>query len=314
MNNPAPALFWTLIKDGFYRATAADGTRWGILQHTMPWDRQNTTGNPNMAEYWWVHELTADGTLHDDPDIWNTCRRVGNASPRWANLHRHPETLRYADALAAGWSYAPGRRVPGSSEEVMHRHGMYLPLSTLIGQPILIAPDVALSLAVQCEDLETRRGKVRALASNARDTDQPLDPDAVLAALGYPAAEGRRRDPVVWITAENAYAGAPDLDSELQWAIQYLVDAGTLNPADREFWLRKAAALDRLALRDNDGTLYGDADDRATAAARRLIEIDHTSKSGYSGERYGPDHSETQANPRGYLRQEYAAWRARTHS
>ncbi|MCD9144353.1 hypothetical protein [Streptomyces albireticuli] len=189
MNNLAPALFWTFTKKGFYRTTAADGLRWAIVQHSIPWSRQNTTGNPNMSRYWWVHPLTADGTLHDDPDIWNTCQRVGNASPRWTNLHRHPEALRYADALAAGWSYAPGWRVPGSSEEVMQRQGQYRPLSTLIGQPTLIAPDIALSLAIQCDALEARRGKVRSLASNARNTNQPLDPDAVLAALGYPTGQ-----------------------------------------------------------------------------------------------------------------------------
>ncbi|MFF8261166.1 hypothetical protein [Streptomyces virginiae] len=92
---------------------------------------------------------------------------------------------------------------------------------------------------------------------------------------------------------EAAYATAPSVISEIGWTVRGARDClrGT---NVREFWLRKAALLDRIALTDDD-PVSGDAATCATEAARRLIEIDHAD---------GP----RTADPRGYVRQEYALW------
>ncbi|MBB5117793.1 hypothetical protein AF335_04540 [Streptomyces eurocidicus] len=123
-----------------------------------------------------------------------------------------------------------------------------------------------------------------------------------------PPTVGNRPEPAPWITPEDAYAMAPEVGSEIGWTTEYLVRTGVLHPVSREFWLRKAAVLDRLALSDPDGARYGDADELAADAARRLIEIDRTGDGNHSGDPYWPEHPDTWTHPRGYLRQEYAAW------
>ncbi|MFI7352356.1 hypothetical protein ACIBTP_00230 [Streptomyces avidinii] len=92
---------------------------------------------------------------------------------------------------------------------------------------------------------------------------------------------------------EAAYATAPSIISEIGWTVR-----GARNCLHgirvREFWLRKAALLDRIALTDDD-PVSGDAATCATEAARRLMEIDHAE-------------SPRTTDPRGYVRQEYALW------
>ncbi|MBZ9598112.1 hypothetical protein K7B06_23885 [Streptomyces erythrochromogenes] len=92
---------------------------------------------------------------------------------------------------------------------------------------------------------------------------------------------------------EAAYATAPSIISEIGWTVRGARDclSGT---RVREFWLRKAALLDRIALTDDD-PVSGDAATCATEAALRLIEIDHAD-------------SPHTTDPRGYVRQEYALW------
>ncbi|MEU7725190.1 hypothetical protein AB0B78_08070 [Streptomyces sp. NPDC040724] len=97
---------------------------------------------------------------------------------------------------------------------------------------------------------------------------------------------------------EAVYATAPSIISEIGWTFRGARDC--LHGIQvREFWLRKAALLDRIALTD-DNPEGGDAATLAVAAARRLMEIDHA------------DDPRT-ADPRGYVRQEYALWLHRHH-
>ncbi|MCX4778685.1 hypothetical protein [Streptomyces sp. NBC_01264] len=92
---------------------------------------------------------------------------------------------------------------------------------------------------------------------------------------------------------EAAYATAPSVISEIGWTVRGARDCrGGIRV--REFWLRKAALLDRIALTDDD-PVSGDAATCATEAALRLIEIDRAD---------GP----RTADPRGYVRQEYTLW------
>lgn len=79
---------------------------------------------------------------------------------------------------------------------------------------------------------------------------------------------------------------------------------------DREFWLRKAALLDRLALDDEQAGIYADATEVAVNAGRRLLDIDREGPGPFGlGEGpYTPLHPDSAAEPRGYVRQEYAIW------
>ncbi|MFJ9373789.1 hypothetical protein [Streptomyces sp. NPDC101455] len=115
--------------------------------------------------------------------------------------------------------------------------------------------------------------------------------------------------PEPWTTPEDAYTLAPGTVREIAWTARTAreVSSGTV-PA-REFWLRKAALLDRIALQDDTGGSHGEACEVATEAARRLVEFDRgDSNSSHHGTPYRPDHPASTADPRGYVRQEYAAW------
>ncbi|WP_445269041.1 hypothetical protein [Streptomyces sp. DSM 41634] len=117
------------------------------------------------------------------------------------------------------------------------------------------------------------------------------------------------QQPSHWPTPEAAYATAPNIISEIGWTARGARDCLHGFHA-REFWLRKAALLDRIALSDDD-RVNGDAATLAVAAARRLMEVDHAaglSPSGYANGRHAPDHPDSIREPRGYVRQEYALW------
>ncbi|MFI2350370.1 hypothetical protein ACH492_25640 [Streptomyces sp. NPDC019443] len=130
---------------------------------------------------------------------------------------------------------------------------------------------------------------------------------SALAPLGYDAT-GRQPAPVPrWPAPETAYALAPNITSELGWTDYDSVGRPTGALLGRELWLRKAAVLDRVALAE-DQDQSGDAVELATEAARRLIEFDRAGEDQYAGVPHGPDHPDTKANPRAYVRQEYAAW------
>ncbi|MEV7422846.1 hypothetical protein [Streptomyces sp. NPDC091212] len=131
-------LIWTR-EDGWYTATDAEGTAWSIDRHPTVPTRQNTSGNPDWREKWWLHPLT-----DEDPETHETCLIVTSAP--WNALHRHPEVLRYADVLVAGWRDACWRIPNGTatSEQVMIRGEERAPLSALLGTPILVPPELLL--------------------------------------------------------------------------------------------------------------------------------------------------------------------------
>ncbi|MCX4587059.1 hypothetical protein [Streptomyces sp. NBC_01481] len=96
-----------------------------------------------------------------------------------------------------------------------------------------------------------------------------------------------------WPSPETAYATAPCISIEIGWTAYHAVGRPTGALLGREFWLRKAAVLDRIALGDQAGEGFGDACEAATEAARHLLDIDR---------------AEGIADPRGYVRQQYAQW------
>ncbi|MFL4905594.1 hypothetical protein ACJ6WF_21090 [Streptomyces sp. MMS24-I2-30] len=106
---------------------------------------------------------------------------------------------------------------------------------------------------------------------------------------------------------DGAYAGAPTIAQELC----LLAEASGSNPSDvsrdREFRLRKAALLDRVALQEHahgDVRVAADADEAAAVAAEWLIEHDIRHR-GLS--RRGRDLVLTE-DYRDYVRTEYLAW------
>jgi hypothetical protein len=96
-----------------------------------------------------------------------------------------------------------------------------------------------------------------------------------------------------WPTPEEAYATAPTIVCEIAWTAavaRTVAKSRSGDAADRDFWLRKAAVLDRIALQ---GTTGDDAGDVATNAAQRLMDMDDAS---------------VICDPRHYVRQQYAHW------
>ncbi|MEV7566352.1 hypothetical protein [Streptomyces tanashiensis] len=97
---------------------------------------------------------------------------------------------------------------------------------------------------------------------------------------------------VEWPTPEQAYAGAPSIISEIGWTARTartVVAQPFGSQTNREFWVRKAALLDRIAL---DAPASG-APDAATHAAHQLMEADDAA---------------VICDPRHYTRQQYARW------
>ncbi|MFR0353568.1 hypothetical protein [Streptomyces sediminimaris] len=161
---------------------------------------------------------------------------------------------------------------------------------------------------------------------------EPVDTDRITTALSaafavgqvrdYPTRDTKRRrlyvtadhrpEPGPWPTPEEAYALAPSIVREIGWTAQTAADKPFGQDLGREYWLRKAALLDRIALRDEEDGSTSDATAVATEAARRLIAHDQDGEGDYYGAPYWPEHPATAADPRGYVRQEYAYW-AKNH-
>ncbi|WAZ23164.1 hypothetical protein STRCI_004489 [Streptomyces cinnabarinus] len=141
----------------------------------------------------------------------------------------------------------------------------------------------------------------------------PADADRVSHALAavfdtgparqYPTRDGKRArlyvtadhhpEPEPWPTPEEAYALAPSIISEIGWTARTAADGPIYEGVDREFWLRKAALLDRVALSNEGASVSSDAADLAVKAAHRLMDLDDIHGS---------------CDPRGYVRQQYARW------
>ncbi|WP_267242846.1 hypothetical protein [Streptomyces sp. PR69] len=100
-------------------------------------------------------------------------------------------------------------------------------------------------------------------------------------------------DPTVWPSPAEAYALAPSIAAEMGWAAEQELGRPTYALLGREFWLRKAAVLDRIALADETHHAPGDAGEAAVEAAHRLMNLDA---------------ADTGSDPRGYVRQQYAHW------
>ncbi len=94
-------------------------------------------------------------------------------------------------------------------------------------------------------------------------------------------------------TPEEAYRLAPSINSEIGWTARAATDRPFYDGQHREFWLRKAALLDRIALSDGTDSVTSDAADLAARAAQRLMELDGTAVA---------------CDPRHYVRQQYARW------
>ncbi|MDC0774034.1 hypothetical protein [Streptomyces sp. HD] len=116
----------------------------------------------------------------------------------------------------------------------------------------------------------------------------------------YARAE-HRSEPESWPTPEDAYALAPSIISEIGWTTRTVAGADCFTELEREFYLRKAALLDRIALLDEPDEPCGDAEENALAAATYLLDIDQAHP-----DFTVPDHAAM--HPRGYVRQQYAAW------
>ncbi|MGW6911942.1 hypothetical protein [Streptomyces sp. NPDC054940] len=96
--------------------------------------------------------------------------------------------------------------------------------------------------------------------------------------------------PEFWPTAEQAYANAPSILDEIGWTARTLAALACFTELDREFYLRKAALLDRIALLDEPDT-PGEVTETAVAAALYLLDMDQPG---------------VICDPRAYVRQQYA--------
>ncbi|MCX5227444.1 hypothetical protein [Streptomyces sp. NBC_00233] len=96
-----------------------------------------------------------------------------------------------------------------------------------------------------------------------------------------------------WPAAVPAYAKAPSVISEIGWTAQAAADRPFGTEGTREFWLRKAALLDRIALDGSAAHSTHDATELAVDAARRLMDVDDAA---------------VICDPRHYVRQQYALW------
>ncbi|MFC5213904.1 hypothetical protein [Streptomyces coerulescens] len=105
-----------------------------------------------------------------------------------------------------------------------------------------------------------------------------------------PATVGQRTDPEYWPTPQQAYANAPSILSEIGWTTRTLAALECFTELHRDFYLRKAALLDRIALLDEPDT-PGDLTETAIAAALYLLDMDQPG---------------VICDPRVYVRQQYA--------
>jgi hypothetical protein len=114
----------------------------------------------------------------------------------------------------------------------------------------------------------------------------------LLLSLDDMAADAEDRNPdeaQKWPSPDEAYASAPSIDDELDWLNR--TANHTYDGLDRDWYLRNAAALDRIALGEstNERACPGEAE----ATAVLLLDLDQASRD---------------YDPRAYVRQQYALW------
>ncbi|MEV4501116.1 hypothetical protein [Streptomyces klenkii] len=110
-----------------------------------------------------------------------------------------------------------------------------------------------------------------------------------------------------------AYAGAPRVPAEIIWVLRQVRATRSFGTAQgRDFWLRKAAVFDRIAIAEvatYAPQAAAKAVETAEAAARRLVEYDAT----HNGLSLRGSDIVTGEDCRVYVRREYHAWnRAQT--
>ncbi|WP_405409794.1 hypothetical protein [Streptomyces decoyicus] len=93
-----------------------------------------------------------------------------------------------------------------------------------------------------------------------------------------------------WPSPDEAYASAPHIDDELDWLNRDANDAYD-EDLDRDWYLRNAAVLDRIAL--GQPTSERACPDEAEATAVLLLDLDQAPR-GFDA--------------RAYVRQQYALW------
>ncbi|MFE7273028.1 hypothetical protein [Streptomyces sp. NPDC057623] len=149
MTTEAPRLKWTRNALGYYEATDAKGATWTIDQHPTVPSRQGK--NPDWSEKWWLHPAGPE-----TPETHEMCPIVTRR--KITALHRHPDILRYADVLAAGWDNACWRIQNGEplAEQVMRRGDQHAPLSGLLGKPVMIHPQRLLNAELRASDYQRR--------------------------------------------------------------------------------------------------------------------------------------------------------------
>ncbi|MEU1673816.1 hypothetical protein ABZ752_17540 [Streptomyces roseifaciens] len=147
----------------------------------------------------------------------------------------------------------------------------------------------------------------------------PADTDRIVAALDStftvgtvnvrPTRDGKRNRlyasadhrPALepWPAPEEAYALAPSITIEIGWTTATIASAESFTELDRDYYLRRAALLDRIALIDDPAPPFGEVTEDAHAAAIFLLDSDRLDR--HLAER-------AERDPRGYVRQEYARW------
>ncbi|NGO67472.1 hypothetical protein [Streptomyces boncukensis] len=110
-------------------------------------------------------------------------------------------------------------------------------------------------------------------------------------------------------TPESAYAEAPCILGEITWVFSSVAHREFGDPMGREYWLRKAAVLDRIALAEAERyapQVAAQAIETAEKAAHRLADFDYTHHTTRGP--LGPLVSPPGMSYRPYVRQEYLAW------
>ncbi|MGM9335610.1 hypothetical protein [Streptomyces murinus] len=97
---------------------------------------------------------------------------------------------------------------------------------------------------------------------------------------------------------ETAYALAPSIAGEIRWTTRTVAAAECFTELDRDYYLRKAALLDRIALLDDPLLSDDSSTETALAAALMLLDSDRTHIAPRLADRAEKD-------PRGYVRHQY---------
>ncbi|QES42577.1 hypothetical protein DEJ49_17750 [Streptomyces venezuelae] len=112
-------------------------------------------------------------------------------------------------------------------------------------------------------------------------------------------SSGQHCKTIRYIAPTEAYALAPSILSEIGWTTRTVADAECFDELEREYYLRKAALLDRIALLDEPDLFSdGDVTETALAAALMLLDIDRPHLAAHLA-------AEGEKDPRGYVRQQY---------